>query len=220
MSVLPIKYLKIEIPDGKMPELKRFIPKTFETVKDYKSEVVKNQTLLGKYMLVKNLNCKEDEIYYNALKKPYVKNNLYFNISHSKDYIVFVCSKNEIGIDIECIDRKNSDILEFAFTDSEIDYVKNGNGIFNSTEERFTFIWTLKESLFKASGSEKSLGPKDIDTVSSNFNTNTISDNNVIENRISFLGTDYYVYSIKYLNYIISAASIDKYSDLDLICQN
>ena len=220
MSVLPIKYLKIEIPDGKMPELKRFIPKTFETVKDYKSEVVKKQTLLGKYMLVKNLNCKEDEIYYNALKKPYVKNNLYFNISHSKDYIVFVSSKNEIGIDIECIDRKNSDILEFAFTDSEIDYVKNGNGIFNSTEERFTFIWTLKESLFKASGSEKSLGPKDIVTVSSNFNANTISDNNVIENRISFLGTDYYVYSIKYLNYIISAASIDKYSDLNLICQN
>ena len=220
MSVLPIKYLKIEIPDGKMPDLKRFIPKTFETVKDYKSEVVKKQTLLGKYMLVKNLNCKEDEIYYNALKKPYVKNNLYFNISHSKDYIVFVSSKNEIGIDIECIDRKNSDILEFAFTDSEIDYVKNGNGIFNSTEERFTFIWTLKESLFKASGSEKSLGPKDIVTVSSNFNANTISDNNVIENRISFLGTDYYVYSIKYLNYIISAASIDKYSDLNLICQN
>lgn len=220
MSVLPIKYLKIEIPDGQMPKLKRLIPKTFETVKDYKSEVVKSQTLLGKYMLVKSLNCKEDEIYYNALKKPYVKNNLYFNISHSKDYIVFVCSKNEIGIDIECIDRKNSDILEFAFADSEIDYVKNGNGIFNSTEERFTFIWTLKESLFKASGSEKSLGPKDIVTVSSNFNTNTISDNNVIENRISFLGTDYYVYSIKYLNYIISAASIDKYSDLNLICQN
>lgn len=220
MDALPIKYLKIDIPDSEFDELKTIIPETFDFVKEYKSDMAKKQTLLGRYLLIKNLNCKETDIYYNALKKPYAKNNLYFNISHTKDLVVFVSSKNEIGIDIEYIDKKNMDILDYAFTKKEISFVKDGNGIFESADERFTLVWTIKESLFKASGTEKSVEPRDIETVLDNFNTNAISDNNVIENKINFLGTDYYVYSIKYLNFIISAASIDKYSDLNLICQN
>ena len=217
MNILPIKCLKVDIFDNKKSELKKIIPKAFESVKEYKSELSKKQSICGKYLIVKSLNCKEDDIYYNSLKKPYVKNNFYFNISHSNEYVVFVSSKAEIGIDIEYIDNRNMDVIDYAFTRKEIDYVKNGKGIFNSFEDRFTLIWTIKECLFKASGIEENVEPKDIETLVDGFNTSVINDNNVIENKINFYKVDYYVYSIKYFNYIISTASINKYSGLNLI---
>ena len=219
MDRLIIYYSKIEISDNELDKIEGLVPKTFEIVKDYKSEYVKKQTLLSKCMVLKNLNCKEDDIYYNALKKPYVKNNLYFNISHSKDYIVFVSSKNEIGIDIEKIDIKNLNILNYAFTKEEIDFIKNEEKFLDDEESRLTMIWTIKESLFKASGIEKYIEPKKIEVDLSKIDLGIESKKSIIKNTINFMETEYYIYTIKHVDYIISVASTDEYEDIDLVYQ-
>ena len=216
MKTLLVKYLKIDESDDKIDKLKALIPCAFEVTKDYKSELARKERLLGKYLIITNLNCKEEDIYYNSLKKPYVKNNLYFNISHSKEYIVFVSSDSEIGIDIESIDEKNLRILDYAFNKKEIDYIKNGEG-FNSIKDRFTYIWTIKESLFKASGIEEYIEPRNIDTFKRTISDNSINEKGIIENKINFKNKEYYVYSFKFNDYIISVASADKYDDIESV---
>ena len=107
MKELTVKYCKIEIEENekekKLEEIRKIIPKTFEFASKYKSETAKYQTLLSKLMVIRNLGCSEDDIYFNKLNKPYVKDKHFFNISHSKDYIVYIESESEIGIDIEYI---------------------------------------------------------------------------------------------------------------------
>ena len=55
------------------------------------------------------------DIFYNENRKPYVKNNpIYFNISHSGEYIVCVVSDKEIGVDIqEVYDSSLPDLFKF-----------------------------------------------------------------------------------------------------------
>lgn len=219
MDTLYIKNSKIELSNDEIDSIKIIIPKTFELVRDFKSDKVREQTLLSKYMIVTNLNCKEDDIYYNALKKPYVKNKLYFNISHSKEYIVFVNSTNEIGIDIEHIGKKNLNILEHAFTKSEIGFIKNDGSIMNDKESRLILLWTIKESLFKASGANKYIDPKNVEVDLNEVCKKDIDGKEIIETFVSFMGKNYYVYSFKYIDYIISVASTDTYKDIELVHQ-
>lgn len=219
MNVLNIKYSKIELSDGEIDTIKRILPKTFEMVCSFKSDKVRKQTLLGKYMIIKNLDCKEDDIYYNALKKPYVKNKFYFNISHSKEYIVFVNSMNEIGIDIEHIDKKNLNILEHAFTKSEIDFIKNDESILSDKESKLILLWTIKESLFKASGVNKYIEPKNVEVDLNKVCKKDIDGKEIIETFVSFMGKNYYVYSFKYIDYIISVASTDTCKNIELVHQ-
>lgn len=216
MSTLDIKYSKIELSDDEMNVIKKIVPKTCELTYAYKSDEAKKQTLLSKYMIVKNLNCTEDDIYYNKLKKPFVKNS-YFNVSHSKDLIVFVKANKKIGIDVESINDKHLNIINRAFSKNEIDFIKDRNDILDSIESRFTLVWTIKESLFKASGTEKYIEPKEIEVT---FDDMTINAKNVILNHIFFLDIDYNVYSFKHKDYIISVASIDEFEDIQLDYQD
>lgn len=216
MNELTIKYSEINISNDKIYKLKKAIPQMFELTKDYKSDATRKQSLLSKYMIVNNLNCKEEDIYYNALKKPFVKNS-YFNVSHSKNLIVFVKAKKEIGIDVELINDKHLNIINRAFTNKEINFIQDRIDILDSIESRFTLLWTIKESLFKASGTEKYIEPKEIEVT---FDDMTINSKNVILNHIFFLDIDYNVYSFKYHDYIISVASIDKFEDIQLDYQD
>ena len=49
MNVLKIQYLKMDDSDIDMDKIKLSIPIANELTKDYKSEVVRRRTLLGKY---------------------------------------------------------------------------------------------------------------------------------------------------------------------------
>lgn len=219
MSILEIKLIKNEISDEMYDEMKKIIPKTYEEVKDYKSNEIKNQKLLSKYFTIKLINCTEDDIYYNKLKKPYAKKSMYFSLSHSKDYLVFVSSKSEIGIDIEYISDKELSILEYAFDKSEIEFILNEKKYLNNMVERFIFAWTIKECIFKASGIEERLEPRDIKVnyndvkILSNFDNNKYI---ILCNKTVFFDKEYYTYSIKYMDYIISIASLDTYDQFKI----
>ncbi|MBU3090542.1 4'-phosphopantetheinyl transferase superfamily protein [Clostridium sp. CF011] len=95
---------------------------------------------------------KDLKFFKNNYGKPYIINNknIYFNISHSGEWVVGVFSNYEIGIDIEINLDLQVDIVDACFTKNEKEYVYFGNK--NSSISRFYEIWTLKESFIKALG--------------------------------------------------------------------
>lgn len=93
---------------------------------------------------------KKDMIYYNEFNKPYILNsNLYFNISHSNNYVLIGISDSEVGVDIQKevnIEKANLIIKRF------------NNNIYNEYDEvidkcsYFTKKWVQMESYGKMLG--------------------------------------------------------------------
>ena len=104
--------------------------------REFKSEKGFYEHTIGRY-IIKNI-FKNDEIIINTMGKPVFKNSeVYFSISHSKEY-VFVCfDKIPCGIDIEYIKHRNLKKLSFHFD-------KN----FENLDEFYKF-WTYKEASYK-----------------------------------------------------------------------
>lgn len=104
------------------------------------------------------------DIFYNEYGKPYIKNNpIYFNISHSNDYIVIIISDRECGIDIEKIRPVNYNIIDKMCLDKEKQLIKD--------DKSFTLMWTKKEAYSKYKGIGFGYGFKNIDTTNININT-------------------------------------------------
>jgi 4'-phosphopantetheinyl transferase len=101
----------------------------------------------------------------NKYGKPYLSNalskgqqSLYFNISHSRNLIVSaLCSGNEIGIDVEPVNRSS------AVRDLENSYMSSDESHRVSqlppqaADQHALELWTLKESFTKALGKGMSI---------------------------------------------------------------
>lgn len=78
------------------------------------------------------------KLYYNAHGKPFVKNGIEFNVSHSDDYIIFAISQYSVGIDIELMKPilDADSIIKRQFSSIEID---NYNSL--SPSKRLSFFF-------------------------------------------------------------------------------
>lgn len=108
--------------------------------------------LLGGYL---NENPKAIKINYKLWGKPHLlkEEPLNFNISHSKDYVLFAFTKKyQVGIDLEYIDKylPISDIALNLFSQRELNYWKK----LDLKDQIFYFfkLWVCKEAFLKASG--------------------------------------------------------------------
>lgn len=104
----------------------------------------KNETKKARIILKKMLECfnqKLPEIKYSKTGKPYFKDSgIYFNYSHSKNYIACAISNKEIGIDIEETNTNISDKVSNKYLDNE-----------KETEKRIE-KWVKKEAYSKLKG--------------------------------------------------------------------
>jgi 4'-phosphopantetheinyl transferase len=106
--------------------------------------------LLSKYLSVNPLDI---GIISEVGQKPFISipsTNIYFNISHSGDWVLIAIAKEELGIDIEKVDP------DFNFNDLLLEHFSEAEQSFISSEEdsiaAFYFLWTRKEALTKAWG--------------------------------------------------------------------
>lgn len=143
---------------NKYEYLKQFISKEcrkradkFYFVEDAKRTV--GAELLVRYFLMLNYNMsnRDIELKCNQYGKPYIKNSndLYFNISHSYDWIICAWSNHEIGVDLESIRHIDLDIARVQFCNDEYAYIMEFPEL---SYRRFMQIWTLKESYIKYTG--------------------------------------------------------------------
>ena len=107
-----------------------------------------------KILLAEKIGIKANEVQIekDSFDKPYLPSypNLYFNLSHSGDYILIIIGDKKVGIDIEKINytQNFSDILPTIFSKYEIDE------LLISSNKTLTFykFWTRKEAILKAIG--------------------------------------------------------------------
>ena len=117
------------------------------------------------------------DLIYGDNGKPYLKNNsMFFNISHSGDYVVLVTADNETGVDIEIVKPFPESVAGRFFTPEENEYINAEN-----TSEAFFRIWTAKESIMKGSGLGLSMSPESFSVLPMD------SSAHVIDNRTWFL---------------------------------
>lgn len=166
-----------------------------DKIKKYKKKMRKIQAITGE-ILLKNLLKKHYKIdykdltfYLNKYNKPYIKNkNIYFNISHSYNYVAVAISNKEIGIDIEKIRPTNINTINYFATDNEIKYILEDKT--KITRRLFT-IYTLKEAYFKMKGTNLD----NIKDIEFNFKDNKIicSDSNI---KIKLINNKKYIMAI------------------------
>lgn len=96
-----------------------------------------------------NNQCFDYEIDYNSQGKPYflLFREIFFNISHSSNYVVCAIGDKPVGIDIEGGRKGRQNLARRFFDRAESDWIEEAE-----SDERFFRIWTLKEAYGKATG--------------------------------------------------------------------
>ncbi len=115
--------------------------------------------LLRNYALFQNgINPDKTEFVKNENGKPYIKGNgLYFNISHSGEYVICGVSDKEIGCDIQKITSINEKVIKKCLDQGEIKALEKET----DKNKAFTKLWAKKESYVKATGKGIKSGLKD-----------------------------------------------------------
>jgi len=94
------------------------------------------------------------EFIHNEYGKPFLKNNnIQFNMSHSHDMVSYIISLDyRVGIDIELHDSTIDvhELSDLVFTPKEHEFIIKLDTI--KKLDLFYKLWTIKESLIKASG--------------------------------------------------------------------
>ncbi len=175
-GLINIYYVYLDSNSSLVQYLSFLDDKEFETYYKYKVDFKKQEFLAGRFLaktiLSKYLETKPENISFikNGYGKLYLKEqfipktreSLQFNISHSNNMIVLaVALDNEIGIDVEKVNRPILDIAERFFTFREREYIsKCEPAKRNNTAYQ---IWTLKEAYIKAKGQGLSIPLESID---------------------------------------------------------
>lgn len=143
-------YEYIKIPNFAQIEIEKT---TNKKIINQKKSVYK----LLKYAAKQIYNIDEDfsEFYKNENGKPFTKKYC-FSFSHTDDVVAVVVSNENVGVDIEKIDRK----INIEKIKEKI--VANGEKALNQVE--IITLWTQKEAIFKLGNYGKIFSPNKIDT--------------------------------------------------------
>ena len=144
------------------------ITESYELIKDkfitdskisYRKESKVGRLLLDKAM--ENLSAGEYTVVYSGNEKPVLNSekNLYFNISHSDDYVILAVSDSEVGCDIQKILPYNPRGAGRNYCQKETDIIENSD----EKDEVFIRLWALKESILKFTGKGLSGGLSNYD---------------------------------------------------------
>ncbi len=126
----------------------------------------KNAHLLGRVLLYYSLieeGCRQNPLYeirYTAYSRPFINQNIDFNISHAGYYVVCALGRDcKLGIDIEKYDQVEFELLQNTMNEKQWEAIKRSF----SPGKAFYRYWTVKESVIKADGRGLSLPIADID---------------------------------------------------------
>lgn len=120
--------------------------RSFSLLKD------KNQELAAGYLLKKYLGIyKDDQILCNEYGKPYLSSgNVYFNLSHSEEYVALAMADHEVGVDVEKIRKYHDATVKKVFNDDQRKMLEQLP--VSKKDSKFTEIWTKMESILKLEG--------------------------------------------------------------------
>lgn len=74
--------------------------------------------------------------------------DIHFNLSHCRKAVVCAISNEPIGVDIECTDRGNDNVIGYTMNEQERERIDNAE----DRSREFVCLWTQKEALLKLTG--------------------------------------------------------------------
>ena len=148
-----LNLLKTLISDERKAKMDRFVFKK-DSIRCLLGEII------ARYAISKHLNCKSSDISFkvDSFGKPCLdspNDSVFFNISHSGDWVVCVLSSSPCGIDIEFIKETDFGIAKRFFTQEEYESLMSQPAHYRT--KYFFMLWTLKESYIKTDGRGLSL---------------------------------------------------------------
>jgi 4'-phosphopantetheinyl transferase len=151
--------------------------------------------VLAKYCIAKaaGISVKTVSLHVDSFGKPLVDldDQIHFNVSHSKSWVVCAVDSVPVGIDVEYVRRHDPDVAkrfyhpnEYAALNALPEAERNG---------RFFDLWTIKESYIKALGKGLSLALDSFEVMFENgtIRMKTLSQNPVMHFRQYDLGPEY-----------------------------
>jgi phosphopantetheinyl transferase len=91
----------------------------------------------------------DDDLYYNEVGKPHLKDGTYISITHSHHFTAIIIGKqNEVGIDIE---MQRDKILRIAHKFTPVNEYRTLANT-EAVVRKLTIVWGAKESLYKIYG--------------------------------------------------------------------
>ena len=111
---------------------------------------------LSAFMLLKRalrLEYGMDEVppfVYGSHGKPSLRgcDGIHFNLSHCRDAAACVVASHPVGIDVECLDRYDENLLPYTMNEDEQRLILDSP----YPDVAFVRLWTMKESLLKFTG--------------------------------------------------------------------
>lgn len=120
-----------------------------EEISYIKSEKLRKQKLAVRALLNEMF---EDKVYlsHHDNGKPYIENSVTnISITHTEKYVAVILNDNEdVGIDIESLDRDFSAVEKKALSEDEIDDLEDDE----KRNEQLAIYWCAKEAIFKKIG--------------------------------------------------------------------
>ncbi|WP_409200805.1 4'-phosphopantetheinyl transferase family protein [Methanobrevibacter sp. DSM 116169] len=205
---MDVSSLDYELYEKFISKERRIKTNNFHFKKDKKLSY--GSELLLRYGLSK-LNINNPKFSKNSYGKPYLINSkdVFFNISHSDNFVICAISTKEVGVDIEKIKDIDLDIARKFFFKDEYELILKSN---NKIDD-FYKLWTLKESFMKFTSKGFNLNLNDFSVYDGeNFNV-IFKENNCKDLKLN---------SFNFNNYKIATCSYDDNLkltriDLDLI---
>jgi len=181
------------------------IAKTYRTGVLFKKYIISHGVLRRILSYYTNYLPQNIEFLYQNNGKPYLNENLQFNMSHSYDLVGYAISPSyKIGIDIEWHDTTLdictiADLVFTPYEDLVSQQLKYRNKI-----EFFYDLWTIKESLVKASGQGLSYPINTIEIAKSSSNNKIY-----LNNEVSQLAQELFYYHLNIANNYSAAISVE-----------
>ncbi len=131
-----------------LPTMRLAKVEKFKQIEDRRRSVAAG-VLLEFALLERNIRGKEQNFSKNSDGKPYLTEHpeIYYNLSHSGDYVALVIGDYEVGVDIEGFRENQQKLVKRYFSKVEQEYLED-----NWSDSEFTRLWTKKESYIKAVG--------------------------------------------------------------------
>lgn len=146
---IDINCFKQYISREKMIRVKKF-QNNEDKIRGIYSELIIRKMIMDKF----KINNDEISFGFNKYGKPHLEKheNIYFNVSHSGQYVVCCLDNKAVGIDVEKIIPIELEGMKESFlSDLEEKYIYKQNKLEESIN-RFYEIWTLRESFVKCVG--------------------------------------------------------------------
>lgn len=173
-------------------------PKRFEKAQNFHFDDDKKRCYGGAVLMNKILGITEKELCFEKAGKPYCK-NINFNISHSGNYVILGASESTIGVDIEIINEYHPKVAKRVYTQSEQKWLDDDK------QNKFYQLWTLKESVMKATGKGLTLAPNSFEVLGFSNQKPIIIDD-----------TSYYVVTTKFEDYFIAVCKTKPIDKVDI----